>query len=390
MSVADLARAYPKPLDQQDGSPLLHPPSPMHRERKPGAMLAEGLRMSPADLPFREPCQRPSPSSSACPSPSPGAPTDGRRFVHQPVMLAEVIELFAPVPDGVVLDATVGAGGHARALLEAFPQLRIVGLDRDAEAVVSATAALASFGPRASVVHARFDESRRVLDGLGVGGLSGALFDLGVSSPQFDTPERGFSYRYDAPLDMRMDRSQRLTAAMVANETSEEQLAHLFREHGETRFARRIAAAVVGARPVTTTGRLAEVVGAAVPAAARRRGHPARRVFQALRAAVNSELEVLPGAVDAAIEELVPGGRIVVISYHSGEDRAVKERLVRAASGGCACPPGLPCVCGAVARVRLLNRGARKPSAQEVAANPRAQSARLRAAEALAPTERRL
>jgi 16S rRNA (cytosine1402-N4)-methyltransferase len=373
MTLSTLERAYTEPLDQQDGSPLLHPPSPVHRERKPGAMLAEGLRMSPADWPHVKPSTTVSPSD------------DHRRFEHRPVMLGEVIDLFSPVPEGFVLDATVGAGGHAGALLAAFPQLRLVGLDRDQEAVAAAKAALAPFGPRAIVVQGRFDRAPAILEELGVPELSGAFFDLGVSSPQFDTPDRGFSYRYDAPLDMRMDRAQDLTAARIVNESTEEELVRLFSEHGEDRFARRIAGAIVRGRPVLSTGQLAQVVSSAVPAAARRRGHPAKRVFQALRVAVNSELEILPGAIDAAIERLSVGGRIVVISYHSGEDRAVKERLVDAATGGCTCPPGLPCACGAVARVRLLNRGARKPSAQEVETNPRAESARLRAAEALPP-----
>jgi 16S rRNA (cytosine1402-N4)-methyltransferase len=304
-------------------------------------------------------------------------------------MLEEVIGMFAGVPEGVVLDATVGGAGHALALLNAFPQLRVVGLDQDGEAVAAATAALAPFGARAAVVRARFDRLGTVLDELGVELLSGAIFDLGVSSPQLDRPERGFSYRFDGPLDMRMDSSQRLTAASVVNETGEAQLARLFALHGETNFARRIAAAIVSARPLTTTQQLADVVSSAVPAAARRRGHPAKRVFQALRAAVNSELEVLPLAIDAALDRLAPGGRIVVLAYHSGEDRAVKQRLVYAATGGCNCPPALPCVCGAVPVLRLLNRGARKPSAEEVAANPRAESARLRAAEALPLVERR-
>jgi 16S rRNA (cytosine1402-N4)-methyltransferase len=304
-------------------------------------------------------------------------------------MLEEVIDIFAGVPEGVVLDATVGGGGHALALLNAFTYLRVVGVDHDGEAVAAATSVLAPFGARATVVRARFDALGTVLDELGVGLLSGAIFDLGVSSPQLDRPERGFSYRFDGPLDMRMDRSQAMTAANVVNETTEAQLARLFVIHGETSFARRIAAAIVSARPLTTTKQLADVVSSAVPAAARRRGHPAKRVFQALRATVNSELEVLPLAIDAALERLAPGGRIVVLAYHSGEDRAVKQRLVYAATGGCDCPPGLPCVCGAVPVVRLLNRGARKPSAEEVAANPRAESARLRAAEALPLDERR-
>jgi 16S rRNA (cytosine1402-N4)-methyltransferase len=298
-------------------------------------------------------------------------------------MLEEVVGLMATVPAGVVLDATVGAGGHARALLEAYPQLSLIGLDRDPDAVAAAAAALTPFGTRAHVVKARFDDLGSVLDRLGTAGLSGALFDLGVSSPQLDRPERGFSYRFEAPLDMRMDRSQPLTAAHIVNQASVGELTTLFATHGETRFARRIAEAIVAARPVLSTTQLADLVGGAVPAAARRRGHPAKRVFQALRVTVNSELEVLPVALDAAIDRLVPGGRVVAISYHSGEDRVVKQRFLNAALGGCTCPPGLPCVCGAVPRVRLLNRGARRPAAGELSANPRAESARLRAAEAL-------
>ena len=383
MTTAILERAYTEPLDQQDGSPLLHPPSPKHRERKPGAMLAEGLRMSPADWPYVEAVK----SVSQDKTEDRGTPEPP--FEHEPVMVEEVKDIFSAVPGGVVLDATVGAGGHAAALLRAFPHLSVVGIDRDAEAVASATAALAPFGRRATVVRGRFDGSGLILDALGVGELAGALFDLGVSSPQFDRPERGFSYRFDAALDMRMDRSQELTAAKLVNESSEHELGRLFIENGETRFGRRIAAAIVAARPLLSTGQLAEVVASAVPAAVRRRGHPAKRVFQALRIAVNSEVEILPGAIDTAIERLSTGGRIVVISYHSGEDRAVKDRLVNAATGGCSCPPGLPCVCGAVARVRLLNRGARRPTAEEVSANPRAESARLRAAEALPVTETR-
>ncbi len=378
MTVATpVGRARTEPLGQQDGSPLLHPPSPLHRERKPGAMLAEGLRTSPANWLYVKPSTVVSPAA------------EEPRFEHRPVMLDEVIDIFSAVPEGVVLDATVGGGGHAGALLRAFPRLSIVGVDRDAEAVTAATAVLAPFGPRATVVKGRFDQLGQILDGLGVDALAGALFDLGVSSPQVDTAERGFSYRFDAPLDMRMDRSQELTAAQVVNDSTEADLARLFSDHGEARFARRIAAALVAARPVLSTGRLAEAVSSAVPAAARRRGHPAKRVFQALRVAVNAELEILPMAIDAAVERLTAGGRIVVISYHSGEDRTVKDRLVHAATGGCTCPPGLPCVCGAVPRVRLLNRGARKPSESEVMANPRAQSARLRAAEALPESERR-
>jgi 16S rRNA (cytosine1402-N4)-methyltransferase len=353
----------------------------MYPGRNPGAALAEGLRMSPRHQP--ETGSKPEPRLNANAEPAPEVAPALGDFDHQPVMVAEVVDLFAPVPEGVVLDATVGAGGHARALLEASPERRLIGLDRDPDAVAAARSALAPFGARATVVQGRFDHLSEILDELGIPLLAGALFDLGVSSPQLDRADRGFSYRADAPLDMRMDPSGGITAAELINRSTEDELARLFALHGEERFARRIASAIVAARPVTTTSTLAELVSNSVPAAVRRRGHPAKRVFQALRATVNGELEVLPPAIDAAIERLSPGGRVVVISYHSGEDRLVKQRLVEAATGGCTCPPGLPCVCGAQARVRLLNRGSRPPSAAEQVANRRARSARLRAAEAL-------
>ncbi|HEX4863278.1 MAG TPA: 16S rRNA (cytosine(1402)-N(4))-methyltransferase RsmH [Acidimicrobiales bacterium] len=305
-------------------------------------------------------------------------------FSHLPVMVDEVVELLAASPAGVVLDATLGGGGHAVALLEAAPHLSLVGLDQDPEAVAAAEAALARYGRRATVIRSRFDRLGEVLDRMGVDGLSGALFDLGVSSPQLDRSERGFTYRTEAPLDMRMDPSAPATAADVVNGWSQSDLAFLFREHGEARFATRIARAIVAARPLSTTTQLAEVVRAAIPAAARRTGgHPARRVFQAVRVAVNEELDILPSAIDEAIARLQPGGRCVVLSYHSGEDRIVKERFRSAATGDCVCPPGLPCVCGAQPTVRLLNRGARKPTASEIGSNRRAESARLRAVERL-------
>ena len=308
-------------------------------------------------------------------------------FRHQPVMLDEVVELFSAVPAGRVLDATLGGAGHARAILDARPDVTLVGVDQDADALEAARENLADYGGRVELVHARFDQA---LMSDRSQGLSGVLFDLGVSSPQFDRPERGFSYRADAPLDMRMNRgdASARTAADIVNTYGEAELARLFAESGERRFARRIARAIVAARPMRTTDELVEVVRGAIPHAARRTGgHPAKRVFQALRIEVNEELDILGPAIDAAIDALVPGGRCVVLAYHSGEDRIVKDRFVDAATGGCVCPPGLPCACGAAqrARVRLLNRGARKPSAAEVAANPRAESARLRAVEKLAP-----
>jgi 16S rRNA (cytosine1402-N4)-methyltransferase len=306
-------------------------------------------------------------------------------FAHTPVMVAEVVELMAAVPEGVVLDATVGGGGHAAAILDARPDLSVIGLDQDPDAVAAARATLSRFAGRAEVVRARFDSLSDVLDQRGVSSLSGALFDLGVSSPQLDRPERGFSYRIEGPLDMRMDPLLPRTAADLVNAATEEELTRLLTANGEGRLARRISRAIIAARPLSTTTALAEAVAGAVPMAARRRGHPARRVFQALRIAVNQELDVLPAALDAAVDRLALGGRCVVLAYHSGEDRLVKQRFVSAATGGCTCPPGLPCVCGAVPSVRLLNRGARRPSAAEVAANRRAESARLRAIERLGP-----
>ncbi len=307
-------------------------------------------------------------------------------FGHRPVMLDEIVELFGPVPAGVLLDGTLGGAGHARALLEAHPGLRLVGIDRDPDAVAAASAALAGFGSRATVVRARFADAARVLDDLEVGALSGALLDLGVSSWQLDRPDRGFSYRAEGPLDMRMDPTTGPSAADLVNDLAEGELARILRAYGDERFAGRIARAVVAARPVTTTVQLAELVRDAIPAATRRTGgHPARRTFQALRIAVNDELRSLPDALDALIERLAPGGRIGVLSYHSGEDRIVKDRLRAAATGGCVCPPGLPCVCGARPTVRLLGRGGRRPSDAEIATNRRAESARLRAAERLSP-----
>jgi 16S rRNA (cytosine1402-N4)-methyltransferase len=313
----------------------------------------------------------------------------GDDFAHRPVMVDEVVALLARVPAGVVLDATVGAGGHAAAILTAHPHLSVVGLDQDPTAVAAAGARLAPFGSRARLIRSRFDRLGQVLADLGVPALSGALFDLGVSSPQLDQAGRGFSYRAEGPLDMRMDPDSARTAADVVNTSAESELVALLAANGEGRFARRIARAVVAARPITTTTQLAAVVRDAIPAATRRRGgHPAKRAFQAVRIAVNDELAVLPGALDAAMNALVPGGRALVLAYHSGEDRIVKATLRRAETGGCVCPPGLPCVCGAQPSVRLVRRGALKPGPEELAANRRAESARLRVAERLSPDDR--
>jgi 16S rRNA (cytosine1402-N4)-methyltransferase len=263
------------------------------------------------------------------------------------------------------------------------PDVTIVAVDRDPEAITQARRRLARFGDRFTGVHARFDELEHVIHSLPVPveHLSGALFDLGVSSPQFDHGRRGFSFRLDGPLDMRMDPTQPMTAADVVNGYAVDDLARVIRRYGDERFAVRIARAIVAARPVSSTVELAEIVRGAIPAATRRRGgHPARRTFQALRVEVNAELELLPIALDAAIEATRPGGRIAVLAYHSGEDRIVKDRF-RRATGMCDCPPNLPCVCGARQRMRIVRGIARRPSDAELEANPRATSARLRVAE---------
>lgn len=311
---------------------------------------------------------------------------DAARFDHVPVMAAEIVAALAEVPAGVVLDATVGGGGHAAAVLERRADLRLVGLDRDAVALAAAAQRLEPFGDRVVLRRARFDQLVPVLDRERIAGLSAAVFDLGVSSPQLDVGERGFSFRHDGPLDMRMDDTDPLTAAAVVNDYTEAELSRVLREYADERFARRIAAAIVAARPLRSTGELAEVVRAAIPAPARRRGgHPATRTFQAIRIEVNRELDVLPVALRAAIDLLVPGGRIAVLAYHSGEDRIVKSELRAAATGGCTCPTGLPCVCGASPSVDLVRQVPKRPSTAELDGNPRAGSARLRVAERRAP-----
>ena len=320
------------------------------------------------------------------PSPTGPSVTESTPFAHESVLLDRVLELFAPVPAGTVVDATLGGAGHAAALLEARADLRVLGLDQDPDALAAAQVRLAPFGSRATATHARFDRLASVVaaSGAAIQPIVGVLFDLGVSSPQFDRPERGFSYRNDAPLDMRMDTTGGRTAADLVNDLDERELAAILRRNADERFASRIARAIVAARPLTSTTELAAVVVEAIPAPARRTGgHPAKRTFQALRIAVNDELGVLEPALDAALDVVAPGGRVLAISFHSGEDRIVKARFRRADDGGCTCPPGLPCGCGAVPEARLLKRGGWTPSAAEVAANPRAASARLRAVEKL-------
>jgi 16S rRNA (cytosine1402-N4)-methyltransferase len=306
---------------------------------------------------------------------------------HVPVMTDRVLALFAPAlqsQGSVLLDATLGRAGHASALLSQHPGLTLIGVDADQAAIEESRRILAPYGGRVTLVHARYDAIGEILAALGQPSVHGVLFDLGVSSPQLDDPDRGFAYSYDAPLDMRMDRSGPLTAADVVNTYPAARLAQVLREYGEERYARRIADAVVRERstaPLTSTMRLSEIVRACIPAPARRTGgNPAKRTFQALRIEVNGELEALRRALPAALDAVAVGGRIVVLAYHSLEDRMVKRALV--ASAADTTPPGLPVQLAAGRpRFRLLTRGAERPTATEVAANPRAASARLRAAE---------
>jgi 16S rRNA (cytosine1402-N4)-methyltransferase len=307
---------------------------------------------------------------------------------HVPVLVDRVLALLAPAldsPGAVVVDATVGLGGHSEAMLTRFEGLRLVGLDRDPAALELAAARLAPFGERVTLVHAVYDELPQVLDRLGLRRVQGVLFDLGVSSMQLDTADRGFAYSQDAPLDMRMDPTAGVTAAEVLNTYAAGELTRILRAYGEERFAKRIAEAVVRERarePFSSSGRLVELIRAAIPAPARRTGgNPAKRTFQALRIEVNGELAALERAMPAAIAALAVPGRVVVLTYHSLEDRIVKRALAAGAASGS--PLDLPIELPDRAPVlRLLARGD-APTEDEIAANSRAASARVRAAEKL-------
>jgi len=296
----------------------------------------------------------------------------------------EVVDLLLPVPPGLIVDGTVGGGGHASLLLEARPDIRVLGIDRDAGAVVAARRGLARFGDRVEVVHGGFERMRDLVP-QGEGEVMGVLLDLGVSSPQLDRPERGFSYRFDAPLDMRMDSAQELTAAAVVNGYTQDELAHLISRYGEERYARRVARAIVARRPLATTRELVDAIVAAIPAAARRRGgHPARRTFQAIRMEVNRELPNLADGLDESVHLVGAGGRVLVLAYHSLEDRIVKERFRDWSGEATPALPHLPVAePGRAKTVRLLTRRALRPSPGEVAENRRSESARLRAVERL-------
>jgi len=309
-------------------------------------------------------------------------------FSHLPVMVREVVELLLPVPVGLIVDCTVGGAGHSAALLGARSDVRLLGIDRDAEAVAAARLRLAPFGARAQVVQGGFEQLAELVDRHSEGEkVMGILMDLGVSSPQLDRPERGFSYRFDAPLDMRMDAKQALTAADVVNDYEMDELAEVIARNGEERFARRIARGIVAARPLHTTRELVDVIRASIPAPARRRGgHPARRTFQAIRMEVNRELPNLAEGLGESVHVVGPEGRILVLAYHSLEDRLVKETFAAWAGTGADDPvlPRLPIPePHRNPLVRLLTRRPLRPRADEVSANRRSESVRLRAVERL-------
>ena len=306
-------------------------------------------------------------------------------YTHKPVLLEECIQALNIRPDGVYVDGTLGRAGHSLEIAKRLTAGRLICIDRDQAAIDAARVRLAPYLDRVTLVHSNFSELREVLSAAGVTGADGMLFDLGVSSPQLDDASRGFSYMQDAPLDMRMDTAAPLSACDVVNTWSQEELRRILYEYGEERYAPAIARAIVRAReaaPIRTTLELVEVIKSAMPPAAlREKQHPAKRSFQAIRIAVNGELEALPPMLEAAVDGLNPGGRLAVITFHSLEDRIVKRALADMARG-CTCPPEFPvCVCGKKPRVRLVNRKPVTADGAELSDNPRARSAKLRVAE---------
>ena len=318
-----------------------------------------------------------------------GTPVDigGQTFAHRSVLLEPCMDALAIKPDGIYVDGTAGGGGHSFEIARRLTTGRLIAIDQDEAAIKAASAKLAPLGERALVVRNNFRHVADVLDTLGIQEIDGILLDLGVSSYQLDTPERGFSYMADAPLDMRMDMRAEKNAYDVVNGYSENDLRRILFEYGEERFAGRIASRIVQARaehPIETTGELTALIKSAIPAAARDGGHhPAKRSFQAIRIEVNSELDVIRPALEAAMKRLRPGGRMAVITFHSLEDRMVKQTFADMASG-CTCPKGLPvCVCGKKPQVKVISRKPILPDEEELESNPRSRSAKLRVAEKL-------
>lgn len=308
-------------------------------------------------------------------------------FSHRSVLLDECIEALAIKEDGVYVDGTAGGGGHSFEIAKRLGSGTLIAIDQDAAAIEAASERLAPFGDRVKVVRDNFSNLASVCESLGITKIDGLLLDLGVSSYQLDTAERGFSYMADAPLDMRMDKRATLDACRVVNEYSEAELKRIFWEYGEERFSGRIAAKIVAQRaqqPILTTGELVQIIKSAIPAGMREGGsHPAKRTFQAIRIEVNKELNVIAPAIDSAVKLLDEGGRIAIITFHSLEDRIVKQKFADLASG-CECPRDFPvCVCGKRPELRLVNRKPILPTAKELEENPRSHSAKLRVAEKL-------
>ena len=308
-------------------------------------------------------------------------------YGHKPVLLDECIEALAIRPDGIYVDGTLGRAGHSLEIVRRLTTGRLIALDRDESALAAARIRLADYMDRVTLVHSNFSRLGEVLRGLGIDGADGMLFDLGVSSPQLDDAQRGFSYKQDAPLDMRMDTTAALTARELVNTASYEELRRILFEYGEERYAPAIARAICREReqmPIETTLQLADIIRSAMPGQAlREKQHPAKRSFQAIRIAVNDELGELEPMLSAAEENLHPGGRLAVITFHSLEDRIVKRKL-RELSTGCTCPPEFPvCVCGKKPKMELLTRKPIVSGEQELEENPRARSAKLRVARKL-------
>lgn len=309
-------------------------------------------------------------------------------FHHVSVMLEETVQGLVTDPQGTYVDCTLGGGGHSHRIAELLaPEGRLIGLDQDEAAIRAATERLADVGCRVEIVHSNFRHLEKVLHGLGIEQVDGVVFDLGVSSHQIDTAERGFSYMQDAPLDMRMDPEASLSAYEVVNTYSQEELARIFHDYGEERWGKRIAEFIVKEReesPIKTTGELVEVICKAVPKAVRRAsaGHPAKRIFQAIRIEVNDELGILENAFKTAVRFLKPGGRLAIITFHSLEDRIAKQTLKEMARG-CICPPELPvCICKHKPEIKLLGKP-KQATKEELRDNSRSKSAKLRIAEKL-------
>ncbi len=303
-------------------------------------------------------------------------------FSHVPVMLEPVIRELAIKPDGIYVDGTLGGAGHSSVIASKLTTGRLIGVDRDRDALQAASGRLAPYGGKVTIIKDEYVNIPEILKGLGISGVDGILLDLGVSSWQLDSPERGFSYMNDAPLDMRMDREQRRTAADIINEEDERELTRILREYGEEKFAGAIARRIVAKRaskPVETTGELVEIIEESIPRKAKLKGgHPAKRTFQALRIALNSELDEISQAVESLAGCLNPGGRFVVITFHSLEDRIVKDGF-RTLEKPCTCPPDFPvCVCGKKSMGHVVTRKPILPEEEEIALNPRAKSAKLR------------